>query len=193
MFVPDAVMCMNFYSSIIIFILTLVCCISKLNATSSDAELQQDRMTVSEQDFPKYDMRDLDTKELAELLMKEKRVGVPNDSAFADFFRRCGMEYGELPEGDRFLEYKYHVSEGYYKIYKEKASIKAISVYYKSEEGIIHHTIAISFPKGDTNRLQWMTVQLRAFGMRDVRSEAVKLEGKGLRGFGMRGYFEISY
>ena len=184
---------MKSFPIIIVGILAFVSCTGKTNATNVETELQQDTTTVSEKDYPKYDMGDFDTKELAELLVKEKRAGESNDSTFADFFRRCGMEYGELPEGDSFLEYKYHVSEGYYKIYLEKTYIKVISIYDKSEEGKLHHTIAISFPRGDTNRLQWMTVQLRAFGMRDVRSEAVKLEGKGLRGLGIRGYFEISY
>ena len=178
---------------IIVGILAFVGFTSRTNAANAEVELQQDSTAVCEKDKPKYDMRDLDTKKLAELLVKEKRVGEPNDSAFADFFRRCGMEYGELPEVDSFLEYKYHVSEGYYKMYLEGPFIMAISVYDKSEDGKLHHTIAISFPRGDTNRLQWMTVQLRAFGMREVRSEAVKLEGKGLLGFGMRGYFEIRY
>lgn len=184
---------MKLFPLIIVGILAFVGSTSRTNAANKEAELQQDSTIVCKKDYPKYDMSDLNTKELAESLEKEKRAGVPNDSAFADFFRRCGMEYGVLPEVDSFLEYKYHVSEGYYKIYLEKTYIKAISIYDKSEEGKLHHTIAISFPRGDTNRLQWMTVQLRAFGMRDVRSEAVKLEGKGLRGLGMRGYFEISY
>ena len=184
---------MKFFTIIIVSILAFVGCISRTNAANAEAELQQDTTNVCKKNYPKYDMRDLDTKELAELLVNEKRAGEPNDSAFTDFFCRCGMEYGVLPEVDSFLEYKYHVSEGYYKIYLEKTYIKVISIYDKSEEGKLHHTIAISFPRGDTNRLQWMTVQLRAFGMRDVRSEAVKLEGKGLRGLGIRGYFEISY
>lgn len=38
-----------------------------------------------------------------------------------------------------------------------------------------------------------MIVQLRAFGMKDVKSEAVKLEGKGLKCLGMPGLLEISY
>ena len=140
-------------------------------------------------------MRDLDTKKLAELLVKEKKAGVPNDSVFADFFHRCGMEYGELPKEYRdFLEYKYYVWEGYYKIYSgQKAFIKAISVYDKSEDGKLHHTIGIAFPERDTNRLQWKTVQLRAFGMKDVGSGTSILEGKGLRGLRRRGFFEISY
>ncbi len=184
---------MKSFPIIIVGILAFVGCTAKTNATNVEEKSQQDTTTVSEKDYPKYDMGDFDTKELAELLVKEKRAGESNDSAFADFFRRCGMEFGELPEGDNFMEYKYHVSEGYYKIYKGKAFIKAISVYDKSEEGNLHHTIAISFPRGDTNRLQWMTVQLRACGMRDVKSEAVKLEGRGLHGSGMRGFFEISY
>lgn len=153
----------------------------------------RDTMAVCEKDYPVYNMRDFDIKELAELLVKEKRVGEPNDSAFADFFRRCGLEYGELPKCDSYLEYKYHVREGYYKIYIDKSFIKAISVYYKSEDGKLHHTIAIAFPKDDIDRLQWMTVQLRVFGMKDVKSDAIKLEGYNLRGLGMRGFFEISY
>ena len=153
----------------------------------------QDTMAVCEKNYPVYNMRDFDTKELAELLVKEKRAGEPNDSAFADFFRRCGLEYGELPKGDSFLEYKYLVREGYYKIYIDKAFIMAISVYHESEDGKLHHTIAIAFPKDDIDRLQWMTVRLRALGMKDVRSNAIKLEGKDLCGLGMRGFFEISY
>lgn len=178
-----------------IYYLTLVGFLYCVCSTLAEGKLRQDIMYFYEKDYPNYSMCDFDTKELAELLVSEKRAGVANDSVFANFFRSCGMEYGDMPkEFSHYLEHKFHEMKGYYKIYSGKNSyIKAISVYEKSEDGKMHHTIGIEFPKEDTNRLQWMTVKLRAFGLKDERSEAVKLKGKGLRAFGMKGFFEIKY
>ena len=44
-----------------------------------------------------------------------------------------------------------------------------------------------------TDMLQWMIVRLRSFGMKDMESEASKLEGKGLRFLGMPGRISIGY
>jgi len=186
---------MNSFSMMMIGLLFHLGTTAMINAADTETDWQQDTTVVCKKDYPKYSMTDFDTKELAELLLKEKMSGKPNDSSFADFFRRCGMEYGKLPEEYHgYLEHRNKVVEGYYKIYSgKKAFIKVISVYDKSEDGKLHHTIEIEFPKSDVNRLQWMTVQLRAFGMKDMRSEAVKLEGRGIRGLGMRGFFKISY
>ena len=180
---------------LIIYVLTFVGFSYCVSSTFAEVELQQDTTCFYEKDYPNYNMCDFDTKELAELLVNEKRAGVANDSAFANFFCRCGMVYGDMPRDfSNYLEYKFHVRKGYFKIYSgNNAYIKATSVYEKSEDGKMHHTIGIEFPKEDTNRLQWMTVKLRAFGMKDERSEAVKLKGKGLRAFGMKGFFEIKY
>ena len=133
-------------------------------------ESQMDSTTVRQKDYPQYDMRDFDTKELAELLAKEKKDGKLNDSAFADFFRRCGMEYGELPKEYNSTDYS---RNGYYKIYSEQEPfIKAICDYKKGNNGKIVRFVRVNFHEKDTNRLQWMIVRLRAFGMMDVNGEA---------------------
>ncbi len=183
---------MKMVSFLIICILGCFSCTSKTNTTDSEKELRQETTIVSEKVYPKYDMSDFNIKELAELLVKEKKAGVSNDSAFADFFRRCGMEYGEFPEERRgYLEHKFDICEGFYKIYlDQKAFIKAISIYDKSEQGDLHHSVGVEFPEEDIDRLQWMIVQLRAFGM---NGEAGILEGNGLYGFYSRGYLVISY
>ena len=166
----------------VISVLTFASCTSKTNAANTEIELQQDTTIVCEYT---YDMKDFDTKELAELLVKEKKAGEPNDSAFAVFFQQSGMEYGELPNE--------RGKEGFYKTYSNRNYLKVVSDYRKDGNEKKHHSVKIYFPENDTDRLQWMIVQLRAFGMKDVKSEAVKLEGKGLKCFGMPGLLEISY
>ena len=103
---------------LIICILGCVSCTSKTNTTDSETELLQDTTIIREKVYPKYDMSDFNIKELAEMLVKEKKAGVSNDSVFADFFRLCGMEYGVFPEERHgYLEHKFNICEGYYKIY----------------------------------------------------------------------------
>lgn len=131
-------------------------------ASNTDAqETKSDTLETGVKDLPEYNFRDFDIKELAQLLFNEKRTGVTNDSSFIDFFQRCGMQYGELPDG--------HGNKGFFKIYSDGSVMKAVSLRKEYTDGKRTHFILIKFPKRDTNRLQWMIVQLRAFGMRDLR------------------------
>lgn len=179
------------------FIIMMLCflaftgCTSKTNTTES-SEPKAESTSGSEKNYPEYDMNDFDTKALAQIMVEEKEAGVPNDSAFADFFHRCGMEYGEWPkESEEIRPYGFGM-EGFYKIYSNQFYIAAIS-FYNSDDGKQHHEMKIIFSEEDTDRLQWMIVQLRDFGMKDVESEAVKLEGKGLLCIGMRGRLSLLY
>ena len=135
--------------------------------------------------LPDFNYQDIDIKELAQLLVEDKKSGEPNDSTFVDFFLRCGMEYGELPDGSGM--------KGFCKNYANGSFIIITSECGEFEEGVNHHKIDIHLNSNDTDRLQWMIVQLRAFGMKDVESEAVKLEGEGLSCIGLPGQLTIGY
>lgn len=171
-------------------------CTSKTNTTES-SEPTADATSGSEKSYLEYDMTDFDIKELAQIMEDEKEAGVPNDSAFADFFHRCGMEYGEWPkEHEEIRPYGFGREsprmEGFYKIYSNQ-SYNTVNSIYDYDDGKQHHKIEIEFSEKDTDRLQWMIVQLREFGMKDMESEAVKLEGKGLLCIGMPGRLELRY
>ena len=172
-----------------ICLLTLTGCSSKANKDlqneEAENELISDTTNLSQKDYPNYSYSDFDTKTLAELLEKEKSTGLPNDSSFTNFLKRCGMEYGDLPEGK--------AKKGFIKTYSDHSCLKVISDYRNGDDGKMHHILTILFPEDDANRLQWMTVQLRAFGMKDVKSESVNLQGKGLRCLGKPGRMEIDY
>ena len=189
------IICMKSFIIMMLCFLAFTGCTSKTNTTESSepkAELNPDATSGSEKNYPKYDMNDFDTKALAQIMVEEKEAGVPNDSAFAAFFHRCGMEYGEWPkESEEIRPYSFGM-EGFYKIYSNQSYI-AVNSIYDSDDGKQHHKIEIEFSEEDTNRLQWMIVQLRKFGMKDVESEAVKLEGKGLLCIGMRGRLSLLY
>lgn len=152
---------------------------------------QSDTLKNGEQNLPKYDYRDFNIKELAQLLVEEKKSGTPNDSVFTNLFIRNGMQYGEMPKEYRYLQH--HFRRGFYKIYSNHYFIKIVSNVEKDDAGIYHHEIYIDMDKRQTDMLQWMIVQLRSFGMKDLESEAAKLEGKGIRFFGMPGRISIGY
>lgn len=173
----------------IVGIITFWGCISNNSPQTDSVHKEQeelmDDMKGSTQILPEYDYRDIDTKELAQLLVEAQNTGELNDTAFANYFHSCGMEYGELP-----VEYGL---EEFFKVYSNHKILKAVLDRSVGEDGNKHLQIDIEFDRDDTDRLQWMIVQLRAFGMKDVNSEAVELEGKGLRCLGIPGKLTIGY
>ena len=125
----------------------------------------------------KAQCRDLDTQKLAELLVKEKKAGTLNDSIFIDFFRICGLQYGELPNS--------HGKRGYHKQYYYLDEPYAMTVTMrtrKTDDGKNHRSISVAV--GEHGTWWWMMLKLQAFGMKkegggDVWYHA-DLKGKGL-------------
>ncbi len=62
----------------------------------------------------------VDTQKLAELLVKEKKAGVLNDSVFTDFFKNYGLQYSRLTNG--------HGEIGFFKKYSHKGESYTMTV-----------------------------------------------------------------
>lgn len=155
--------------------------------TEADAqEAETDSLETDKQERSEYDWANFDIIELADLLVNEKKAGMSNDSIFADFFKRCGIEYFEEPMSC----YENVKTRGFV---DEKRV--AVSYYDNSEDGEMHHAIRIFFHYKDKYRLHWMAKQLISYGMKDLdpNSKNIKLQGKGLKGYGEYGFFEIRY
>ena len=125
----------------------------------------------------KAQCRDLDTQKLAELLVKEKKAGTLNDSLFTDFFRCCGLQYGELPNG--------HGKRGYHKQYSyldEPYTMTITMRTRKTDDGKLHRSISITV--GEHGTWWWMILKLQAFGMKKEGGgedwQHADLKGKGL-------------
>ena len=125
----------------------------------------------------KAQCRDLDTQKLAELLVKEKKAGTLNDSIFMDFFKSCGLQYGELPNR--------HNIRGYHKQYSYLDGPYTMTITMrtrKTDDGKHHRSISIAV--GEHGTWWWMMLKLQAFGMKKEGSGDVwyhaDLKGKGL-------------
>ena len=123
----------------------------------------------------KAQSREFDIQKLAELLVKEKKAGVQNDSVFTDFFRSCGLQYGKLPKG--------HGEMGFFKKYSFKGESYTMMVSFHptyEDKGKIHRSLKIT--TGEHHTWWRMILKLQAFGMKmkegyDNRHD---LKGKGL-------------
>ncbi len=102
-------------------------------------------MKSSRQLLPEYDCRDIDPKELAQLLVDAQNTGELNDTAFANYFQSCGMEYGELQDE--------HGMEGFVEVYSNHEILKAVLDHSLGEDGNKHLQIDIEFDSDDTDRL----------------------------------------
>lgn len=119
--------------------------------------------------------RDLDTKELAEMLRMEKKTGVQNDSLFTAYFNTCGLQYGRLPKG--------HGEMGYFKEYSRGGKSYTMTVSFRpidSDKGGNHRLIGIT--TGEHGTWWWMVLRLQAFGMKmkEGQGDRHDLKGKGL-------------
>ena len=123
----------------------------------------------------KAQCRDLDTKELAEMLNTEKKAGVQNDSLFTAYFNTCGLQYGQLPNGHREMGFrKKYTLNG--KSYTMTVSFRPID----SDKGENHRLIRIT--TGEHGTWWWMILRLQAFGMnmKEGQGDFHDLKGKGL-------------
>ena len=123
----------------------------------------------------KAQSHELDIQKLAELLVKEKKAGVRNDSVFTDFFRSCGFLYGRLPNG--------HGKMGYFKKYSFKGESYTMMVSFLptyEDKGKIHRSLDITM--GEHHTWWRMILKLQAFGMKmkEGFSNRHDLKGKGL-------------
>ena len=119
--------------------------------------------------------RDLDTKELAEMLRMEKKTGVQNDSLFTAYFNTCGLQYGQLPNGHREM--------GFHKKYTLNGKSYTMTVSFRpidSDKGENHRLIRIT--TGEHGTWWWMVLRLQAFGMKmkEGQGDRHDLKGKGL-------------
>ena len=119
--------------------------------------------------------RDLDTQKLAELLVNEKKAGALNDSVFTDFFRSCGLQYGQLPKG--------HGEMGFFKKYSLRGKSYTMTVSFLptyEDKGKNHRLLRIT--TGEHHTWWWMILKLKAFGMKmkEGQGDRHDLKGKGL-------------
>ena len=123
----------------------------------------------------KAQCRDLDTQKLAELLVKEKKAGVQNDSVFTDFFRSCGLQYGKLSKGRGEM--------GFFKKYSLKGESYTMTVSFlptNEDKGKNHRLLRII--TGEHHTWWWMILKLQAFGMKmkEGQGDRHDMKGKGL-------------
>lgn len=120
----------------------------------------------------------LDTKRLAEILSKEKKTGIVDDSVFVIYLDSLGFKKSEQVDN----RYRRGSALSFYKKAKNRNKEFDIIVRLitRDDDDTIGHSIDIKAE--DNGTWWWMIIQLKKFGMKVTEGdgEFMDLKGKGL-------------
>lgn len=121
--------------------------------------------------------RDLDVKELAKLLVQEKKAGMQDDVPFLNLFTKSGLTASQERKHYEGETYSKDYNDCFGKIYKMVVTMRT-----RNEDGKSHRVIDIQL--GEHGTMWWMVVTLKSFGLKVTMGEDdmfhMDMKGKGL-------------